>query len=235
MYLRKEFFAKKAIEFLSLPVFINAWVDKTHKNCIYTPTQLKLWDFHVLQECPWFVDCFASFYPAEEDIERKAIIGSTPLDASQDIFETNNVDIQSMQEGVVTQTEKRKRGKKVVISPTLLNITTDDATITESSSSSNLETLFHASKNQKTIPSPSLDMPPKLRGMMDIVPPLPPSHTSLDLILNDLFVRIIEDKKKTCTFRAPYDDIVVILSKVNSFYFTFFEFISCFIKFTHIL
>ena len=33
-----------------------------------------------------------------------------------------------MQEGVVTQSGKRKRGKKVVISPTSLNITTDDAT-----------------------------------------------------------------------------------------------------------
>ena len=126
--MRRELLAKKAIEFHSLPVFLNAWVDKTHKNCIYTPAQLKLWDFHVLQECPWFVDCSAAFYPAEEEAERKAVIGSTPLDALQDTTETNNVDFQPMKENVVTQTGKRKRGKKVDIPPTPPNPTTNDAT-----------------------------------------------------------------------------------------------------------
>jgi hypothetical protein len=74
--------------------------------------------------------------------------------------------------------------------------------------SSNLEAIFFASMRQKTTPSPSFDMPYKFKGMMDIVPILLVNHTSLDLILNDFFVRIIEDKKQTCTFRAPYDDIV---------------------------
>ena len=127
-YLRRELLAKIAIEFLSLPVFLNAWVDKTHKNCIYTPAQLKLWDFHVLQDCPWFVDCSVAFYPAEEEAERKAVIGSMPLDASQDAIETNDVGFQPIQEGVVTQTGKRKRGKKVDILPTPPKVTTNDAT-----------------------------------------------------------------------------------------------------------
>ena len=67
-------------------------------------------------------------------------------------------------------------------------------------------------------------MPPKLRRMMDIVPLLPTNHTSSDLILNDSFVNIIEDKKQTCTFRVPYDDIVAFLSNMSSFYFTVFNF-----------
>ena len=91
--------------------------------------------------------------------------------------------------------------------------------------------MFHASKRQKTTPSPSFDVPPKLRDIMDIVPHLPENHTSSDFILNDSFVRIIEIKKKTCTFRALYDNIVVFLLKVSSFYFTFYLFISYFIKF----
>jgi len=49
---------------------------------MYTSTQLKLWDFHVLQECHWFVDCSVVFYPAEDEAERKVVIGSTPLDAN---------------------------------------------------------------------------------------------------------------------------------------------------------
>ena len=66
-------------------------------------------------------------------------------------------------------------------------------------------------------------MPSKLRGMMDILPLLPANHTSSDLILNDSFVKIIEDKKQIGTFHAPYDDIVAFLSKVSSFYFTVFN------------
>jgi hypothetical protein len=56
------------------------------------------------------------------------------------------------------------------------------------------------------------------------MPPSPTNHTSSDLILNDFFVRVIENKKQTDTFRAPYNDIVAFLSKVSSFYFTIFNF-----------
>ena len=56
------------------------------------------------------------------------MIESTPLDASQDAIETNNVGFQPLQEGVITQTEKRKRGKKVDILRTPLKVTTNDAT-----------------------------------------------------------------------------------------------------------
>ena len=65
-------------------------------------------------------------------------------------------------------------------------------------------------------------MPPKLRGMMDIVPLLPAKHISSNLSLNDFFVSIIKDKKQTTTFRAPCETIVVFLSKVSSFYLTIF-------------
>ena len=74
------------------------------------------------------MDCFAAFYPAKTEDERKVVNGSTPLDALEDTIETNNVDFQPMQEGVVTQTGKRKRGKKVDIALTPPNVTTNDAT-----------------------------------------------------------------------------------------------------------
>ena len=66
-------------------------------------------------------------------------------------------------------------------------------------------------------------MPPKLRGMMNILPSLSTNHTSTNLILNDFFMRVIEDKKQTSIFCAPYDDLVAFLSKVSSFYFTIFN------------
>ena len=132
-----------------------------------------------------------------------------------------------MDEDVAKMPKKKSKPKGPIL---LIHDSDDDAPILSSlnnlkiiePSSSNLEAMFHILKRQKTTPSPTFDMPLKFRGMIDILPPLPINYTSSDLILNDSFVRIIEDKKQTCTFRAPYDDIVVFLSKLSSFYFTVF-------------
>ena len=67
-------------------------------------------------------------YPAEEEVERKATIRSTSLDASHDAIETSNVNFQPVQVGVVTQTGNRKRGKNVDILPTPSKVITNDAT-----------------------------------------------------------------------------------------------------------
>jgi hypothetical protein len=90
--------------------------------------------------------------------------------------------------------------------------------------SSNIETMFFALKWQKITSSLTFDMRLKLRGMINILVHLPTNHTSSYLILNDFFVKIIKDKKKKLKFRASYDDVVAILLKVRSFYFTFLFF-----------
>jgi len=65
------------------------------------------------------------------------------------------------------------------------------------------------------------ELPPKLKGMMSTLAPLSTNHISLDLILKDFFIRIIEEKKKNGTFGAPYDDIMTFLSNVSSLFFLF--------------
>lgn len=69
------------------------------------------------------MDCSAAFYPTEENIERKAKIGSTSLDASQDTIKTNKDDPQSVQEDVDTQTRKHKMGRNINIPSTPPNVT----------------------------------------------------------------------------------------------------------------
>ena len=73
------------------------------------------------------MDCSVAFYPTEEKTKHKVVIKNMPFDASHDTIETNNVDFQSMQEGVVTQIGKRKKSK-VDIPPIPPNVTTNDAT-----------------------------------------------------------------------------------------------------------
>jgi len=66
------------------------------------------------------------------------------------------------------------------------------------------------------VSSPIFELPHKLKGIMSTLAPFTSPHISLDLILNDSFVRIIEEKKKNGTFGAPDDDIVAFLSNVSS-------------------
>ena len=90
-----------------------------------------------------------------------------------------------MVEDVPKMPKKRKSKAK---RPSLLIHDSDDDVSIQGSlnnlvvidlSFSNLEALFHASKKQKTISSPNFDMPPKHRGMMIIVPPLPAIHLQI--------------------------------------------------------
>jgi hypothetical protein len=43
--------------------------------------------------------------------------------------------------------------------------------------------------------------------MMSTLASLSGNHTSLDLILNDFFAKIIEDKKQKSAFGPPYNNI----------------------------
>jgi hypothetical protein len=56
---------------------------------------------------------------------------------------------------------------------------------------------------------------PKLKGMALVPPPISSSSTSLEFILNDSFVRMVEEKQHTKVWPKCYDDIVAFLTKVH--------------------
>ena len=219
-YFKYVLFPAKAIS--KSPTFFANYLDIESEECMFTEGIIKSWNPMHFEKCGWYLDCPLKTPPtfdvALRDSIQPALKGATKVTPA------------IMIEDVAKMPKKRKSKPK---RPMLLIHDSDDDAPIQSSlnnlvvtepSSSNLEAIFPTSKRQKTTPSPSFDMPPKFKGMMDIVPTLPVNHTSSDLILNDSFVRIIDDKKQTGTFRAPYDDIVVFLSKVSSFYFTVFNF-----------
>ena len=180
---------------------------------------MKFWDLMHFEKCGWYLDCSLKSLPtynsALRDFIQPALKGTIKIVPF------------IMDEDVAKMPKKKSKPKGPIL---LIHDNDDNAPIQSSLNnhivtepfSSNLEAMFHISKRQKTTHPPTYDMPPKLRGMMDILPPLPANHTSLNLILNDFFVRIIKDKKQIGTFYVPYDDIVAFLSNVSSFYFTVF-------------
>lgn len=42
---------------------------------MYTHARLKAWEFNVLHNCPWFVECPPSFSPFEENREYNVVDG----------------------------------------------------------------------------------------------------------------------------------------------------------------
>jgi len=183
---------------------------------MFTEGIMKSWDPMHLEKCGWYLDCPLKTPPtfdiALRDSIQPALKGTTVVAPN------------------IMEKDVAKRPKKTKSKPkkSMLQLDDNDEDVPVQSSlnnlvvtepsSSNLEAMFPASKRQKTIPSPTFEIPPKLRGMMNILAPLPANHTSSDLILNDSFVSIIEEKKQKGTFGAPYDDIVAFLSKVSSFF-----------------
>jgi hypothetical protein len=225
-YFKYVLFPAQAIS--KSPTFFANYLDMESEECMFTEGIMKSWDPIHFEKCGWYLDCPLKTPPtfdiALRDSIQPAIKGATIVAPT------------IMDEDVPKKPKKTKSKPK---RPILLLHDSDDDVPVQSSlnnlvdtgpSSSNIEAMFLASKRQKTTPTPTLDMPPKLRGMMNILAPLLANHTSSNLILNDSFVRIIEDKKQTCTFRAPYNDIVAFLSKVSSFYFIFLIFFYVFLK-----
>ena len=82
--------------------------------------------------------------------------------------------------------------------------------------SSNVKTMLHALKHQKTpclasthlisvsTSSITFETPLKLRNMMSTLASLSGNHIGLDLILNDFFAKLIEDKKQKSAFGPPF-------------------------------
>jgi hypothetical protein len=60
----------------------------------------------------------------------------------------------------------------------------------------------------------TFELLPKLKGMALIPPPISSSSASSEFILNDSFVRMVEEKKHTNVWPKYYDDIVEFLTKV---------------------
>ena len=233
-YFKYILFPAKAIS--KSPTFFANYLDKESEECMFTEGIMKSWDPIHWEKCGWYLDCPLKRPPTFDIVLRDSIepaLRGTVVDASK-----------TVDKDATKKPKKTKaKTKKLVVQ---LDDSDEDVPIQDSfnnlvvtgPSSSNFEVLLPPSKRQKTIStpmvlvpnsSPIFELPPKLKGMMDTLVPLSTNHTSLDLILNDSFVRIIEEKKKNGTFGAPYDDIVTFLYKVSSFLLLNFFFISYFI------
>jgi hypothetical protein len=106
-YIKNELLASNAISLGSIPSCFSSWADKSNDLCIFTATQIRVWNYATLQSCPWFIECPLTFCPSEEE-------QSCPIDLPpDDIDMMNNEDVCVVKVIKPEGKAKRKRGSKV--------------------------------------------------------------------------------------------------------------------------
>ena len=106
-YVHRELLAKNAIDPQNLPTFFNAWIDRSHKLCIYTVAQTRAWPYNILRSCPWFLDCPIGFFSSSEEEEFKGI---------DKVPDVEDIPVES--QVISSQTGKRKHKGKISSTPT---------------------------------------------------------------------------------------------------------------------
>lgn len=96
-----NYFTKKTI--IKEPIIFPSWMEKSRTNLVYTPMQLQAWEFNVLHNCPWFVDCPLCFSPFKENAQYKAANGIEDVQGEEDTLEKTSL---------ITLTKASKTSKK---------------------------------------------------------------------------------------------------------------------------
>jgi transcription initiation factor IIF auxiliary subunit len=229
-YFKYVLFPVKAIS--KAPAFFTNYQDKGSDDCMYTEAIMKAWNPVHWPSCGWYMDCPLKNPPTSEIVLRETLQPALKGKV--------HAPIKIPREDLTKKARKRKPAK----APESINIEEDDIMVEDQipthvhekempfdvPSSSNIEEEMPATKRQKlatqsrlqkVMPSNTgvFDSPPKRRSMRNILPQ-PTKASCSELILNDSFLRIVQEKQKKKAWPQPYEDIMSFLSKVRYFLHT---------------
>jgi hypothetical protein len=229
MYFKFVLFPFKALA--RTLAFFATFLDKDSEDCMFTKAILKAWDPVHLPTCRWYLDCLLKRPPSSEVPLRELLepalkgkIASTPNpQAKESVKKGGNRKKPSPETKKSTPEAKKStpETKSADLVVDLESLTKD----LEASISPIMKKDEPAAKRLK--PSPlsqpqdvllsnvsTFELFPKLKGMA-LTPPLSSNwSTSSELILNDSFVRMAEEKQKTLVWPQCFDDMVAFLKKV---------------------
>jgi hypothetical protein len=217
------------------PTFFATFLDKDSEDCMFTKAILKAWDPVHLPTCGWYLDCPLKRPPSSEVILHESLepalkgkIASTPNPQTKESVKKGG-----KKKKPSPETEKSTpEAKKSTPETKSTDLVVDLESLTEDLEASTVNTIslimkkdeptakrlkpFPLSQPQDVPPSnvSTFELLPKLKGMA-LIPPLSSNwSTSSELILNDSFVRMAEEKQKTLVWPKCFDDMVAFLKKV---------------------
>jgi hypothetical protein len=227
-YFKFVLFPKKAL--FRTPAFFAAYLDKDSEDFMFTEAILKAWDPVHLPTCGWYLDCPLKKLPSSEvtlreslELALKGQIASIPKIQAKDYVKkggkrkkstpeakksipvaTNSdvvIEVASILEDVETSTIN-------LVSPSIMK--EDEPSTKQLRPTPLTQVVSVPSSNVSTF-----ELLSKLKGMALVPPPISSSSTSSKFILNDSFVRMVEEKQHTKVWPKCYDNIVAFLTKVH--------------------
>lgn len=212
------------------------YLERESDDFMLTDGLMKAWSSVHWNRCGWYLDCPLnkppSFNIALRDSLEPTLVGiGTPWEKAQSPPADGPV------EKATTKTKRVTKRKAPLANTTKASTTRDCDPPMEEPVVSVLPAPGAAEVTaEDPVPQTSVREPPPKRQGTDLPPQSQPAlylsppqrwpvstqpapaiggHTSLDLILNDSFVRLAEEKKKTGKFGPQYDDILAFLTKVS--------------------
>lgn len=232
-YFKYVLFPSKAIS-RSPPFFVN-FLERDSEDFMLTEGIMKSWDSVHWERCGWYLDCPASKAPSfdivlRDSIQPPSLRTGTPSDTVDTPLEV------LASQRPASKSKRQPRQKKAPVSDQVQRATSPvgtpplfsapDAALASSASrlpasppSPSVLLAEPITKRQKVdVPESSTATtflsPPKRHPMKVKVVALSTAYTSQQLLVNDSFVRIVEEKTITGKFSTNYEDIVYFLNKV---------------------
>jgi hypothetical protein len=207
------------------PAFFTNYKDIESESSMYTQGILKSWSTVHLEACGWYLDCPLkkppSFEIALHDSLEPSLKSFEPTHPSNIANDTSK----KPKEPKPKQPQQKEPKRKTI----LVDDSDEDTNVMEAPvfhsadvSSSPIQPLAKRLREDLTATMPivmptaivGFITPPKRRSMLATTRLPSRSTSSMEMIINDSFVRIVEEKTLTKSWPAAYDDILTFLSKV---------------------
>jgi hypothetical protein len=197
------------------PAFFATYLDKDSEDCMFMEGILKAWNPIHLPTCGWYLDCLLkrpsfSEVSLHESLEfaSKGQVSSTYKSQAKDYVKKGGKRKKSIPEA---------KSSNVVVDVEALPKDVEASTVNIVSPSIIKKDEPFPLTQLHSVPSSNVSIFEFLSKLKDTaISPLPTSSwsTSLEFIINNSFVHMVEEKQHTNIWTKCYDDIVAFLTKV---------------------
>lgn len=223
-------FPAKAIS--KVPAFFTNYCEKDSEDCMYTVAIMKAWKPIHWPNCGWYLDCPLKSPPASEIVLRDTlepglkgmVLASAKVPTEDPARKGKKRKLVKVQESITVEDDvtmdevpiaaAEEQNPSLVRSEVLLDVPSPSNIFAQMPARTRKK-----SQSQKVLPSNTqvFESPPKRRDVMRNLLPLSVQTRCSELILNNCFVRIVQEKQKNKVWPQVYEDIMSFLSKVSYF------------------
>jgi hypothetical protein len=207
------------------PAFFTNYKDIESESSMYTQGILKSWSTVHLEACGWYLDCPLKKPPSFEIALRDSLEPSLKsLEPTRPSNIANDTSKKPKEPKPKQPKQKEPKRKAIIVEDSDEDTTVMEAPILHSAdvTSSPRQPPAKRLREDLTATTPivmpaaivGFVTPPKRRSMLATTGQPSRSTSSMEMIINDSFVRIVEEKALTKSWPAAYDDILAFLSKV---------------------